>query len=205
MVRTPREILEEEQYQQVLSELQLVEITRIGDSEPEPLPANPIAPFDGVRALGMGHIIAGAGAGAGRAMALHGADVLNLWRPHELEHDVTYNTTGVGVRSATVDPYTKEGLALIHRRQSEADVFYAYRRPGFLDRGGLTEEEAVERRPGLIHATVSLNGRTGPWKDYLGFDQTAGALTGLLHLEGDGTSRPCRASPSSTTTSSRGS
>ncbi|MFJ6841603.1 CoA transferase [Streptomyces griseoluteus] len=184
MVRTPREILDEEQYRQVLSTLPLVEITRIGDSAPEPLPAGPVAPLDGVRALGMGHIIAGAG--AGRAMALHGADVLNLWRPTELEHDVTYNSTGVGVRSATVSPYTEEGLALVHRLQSGADVFYANRRPGFLDRIGLSEEEAIARRPGLIHATVSLNGRTGPWKDYLGFDQTAGALTGLLHLEGDG-------------------
>ncbi len=184
MVRTPQEILEEEQYKQVLSKLPLVEITRIGDSDPEQLPANPVAPFDGVKALGMGHIIAGAG--AGRAMALHGADVLNLWRPYELEHDVTYNTTSVGVRSATVSPYTKEGLALIHKLQSEADVFYANRRPGFLNRIGLSEEEAIARRPGLIHATVSLNGKTGPWKDYLGFDQTAGALTGLLHLEGDG-------------------
>ncbi|MEV8047527.1 hypothetical protein AB0P02_27360 [Streptomyces griseoluteus] len=38
----------------------------------------------------------------------------------------------------------------------------------------------------MVHATVSLNGLTGPWKDYLGFDRTAGALTGPLHLEGDG-------------------
>ncbi|MFH9942203.1 CoA transferase [Streptomyces murinus] len=184
MVRTPAEILEEAQYQQVLSGLPLVEITRIGDSDPEPLPAGPTAPFDGVRALGMGHIIAGAG--AGRALALHGADVLNLWRPYELEHDVTYLTTSVGVRSATVSPYTPEGLARIHELQSGADVFYANRRPGFLDSIGLSEEESIGRRPGLIHATVSLNGRSGPWKNYLGFDQTAGALTGLLHLEGDG-------------------
>ncbi|MEH6373221.1 CoA transferase [Streptomyces sp. KLMMK] len=51
---------------------------------------------------------------------------------------------------------------------------------------GLSEEEAVARRPGLVYATVSLNGRSGPWAGHLGFDQTAGALTGLLHLEGDG-------------------
>ncbi|MEU1658807.1 CoA transferase [Streptomyces griseofuscus] len=31
-----------------------------------------------------------------------------------------------------------------------------------------------------------MNGRSGPWKNCLGFDRTAGALTGLLHLEGDG-------------------
>ncbi|MEU5304276.1 CoA transferase [Streptomyces noursei] len=184
MVRTPSEILAERQYTDVLAGMPLVEITRVGDSAPEPLPEGATAPLDGVRALGMGHIIAGAG--AGRALALHGADVLNLWRPHELEHDVTYLSANVGVRSATVSPYTPEGLARVHALQSGADVFFANRRPGYLESVGLSEEEAIARRPGLVHATVSLNGRSGPWADYLGFDQTAGALTGLLHLEGDG-------------------
>ncbi|MCQ8773134.1 CoA transferase [Streptomyces telluris] len=184
MVRTPSEILAERQYTDHLAHMPLVEITRIGDSAPEPLPEGATAPLDGVRALGMGHIIAGAG--AGRALALHGADVLNLWRPNELEHDVTYRTANVGVRSATVSPYTPEGLARIHELQAGADVFFANRRPGFLEAIGLSEDEAIARRPGLVYATVSLNGRSGPWADYLGFDQTAGALTGLLHLEGDG-------------------
>lgn len=184
MVRTPSEILTERQYTDHLAHMPLVEITRVGDSAPEPLPEGATAPLDGVRALGMGHIIAGAG--AGRALALHGADVLNLWRPNELEHDVTYRTANVGVRSATVSPYTPEGLARIHELQAGADVFFANRRPGFLESIGLSEDEAIARRPGLVYATVSLNGRSGPWADYLGFDQTAGALTGLLHLEGDG-------------------
>lgn len=184
MVRTPVEILTERQFTDQLADMPLVEITRVGDSSPEPLPDGATAPLDGVRALGMGHIIAGAG--AGRALSLHGADVLNIWRPYELEHDVTYWTTGVGVRSATISPYTQEGRDRITALQAGADVFFANRRPGFLDSVGLSEEESVARRPGLVYATVSLNGRGGPWKDYLGFDQTAGALTGLLHLEGDG-------------------
>ncbi|MGW3661245.1 CoA transferase [Streptomyces sp. NPDC005151] len=184
MVRTPSELLTERQYADFLADMPLVEITHVGDSDPEPLPEGATAPLDGVRALGMGHIIAGAG--AGRAMALHGADVLNIWRPYELEHDVTYLTTGVGVRSTTLNPHVEEGLARIHELQAGADVFFANRRPGFLDSIGLSEEEAIARRPGLVYATVSLNGQSGPWKDYLGFDQTAGALTGLLHLEGDG-------------------
>jgi crotonobetainyl-CoA:carnitine CoA-transferase CaiB-like acyl-CoA transferase len=37
-----------------------------------------------------------------------------------------------------------------------------------------------------VHATASLNGRTGPWADRVGFDQTAGSLVGMMHLEGDG-------------------
>jgi crotonobetainyl-CoA:carnitine CoA-transferase CaiB-like acyl-CoA transferase len=35
--------------------------------------------------LGMGHVIAGAG--LGRGLALHGADVLNVWRPSEFEEE----------------------------------------------------------------------------------------------------------------------
>jgi crotonobetainyl-CoA:carnitine CoA-transferase CaiB-like acyl-CoA transferase len=133
-----------------------------------------------VRALGMGHVIAGAG--TGRTLALHGADVLNLWRPTEFEHDTTYTTANVGVRSATVrptDPVVRELLA-------GADVFYANRRPGYLASIGLSAEEAAAVRPGIVHATNSLNGERGPWKDRVGFDQTAGALTGMADLEGGG-------------------
>jgi crotonobetainyl-CoA:carnitine CoA-transferase CaiB-like acyl-CoA transferase len=112
LVRTPSEILAERQYTDVFTDMPLVEITRVGDSAPEPLPAGATAPLDGVRALGMGHVIAGSG--AGRAMALHGADVLNIWRPQEFEHDLMYLTTNVGVRSTTLSPYTEEGRARIH-------------------------------------------------------------------------------------------
>jgi crotonobetainyl-CoA:carnitine CoA-transferase CaiB-like acyl-CoA transferase len=51
--------------------------------------------------LGLGHVIAGAG--LGRAMAYHGADVLNIWRPQDFEMDLTYYTANVGMRSATLD------------------------------------------------------------------------------------------------------
>ncbi|WP_435581411.1 CoA transferase [Amycolatopsis thermoflava] len=183
MLRTPAELMAEPHYREVLADLPLVEITKIGDSAPEPLgPAED--PLAGVRALGMGHVIAGAG--VGRALALHGADVLNVWRPDELEHDVTYITANVGVRSATVSPYESEGAGLLRSLLREADVFYANRRPGYLAKIGFSAEEAAAVRPGIIHATASLNGEQGPWADRVGFDQSAGSLVGMMHLEGDG-------------------
>ncbi|MCI2420770.1 CoA transferase [Saccharopolyspora sp. K220] len=183
VLRTPEEILDEVQYRDFLADLPLIEVTKIGDSVPEPLrPA--AAPLDGVRALGMGHVIAGAG--AGRALALHGADVLNLWRPAELEHDTTYLTANVGVRSSTVDPRRSDGAQLIQRLLAGADVFYANRRPGYLDSIGLAPEQAAATRPGIIHATASFNGRTGPWAQWVGFDQSAGSVVGMMNLEGDG-------------------
>ncbi|MEU6132288.1 CoA transferase [Saccharopolyspora sp. NPDC047091] len=183
MLRSTEELLAEPHYREVLADLPLIEITKIGESEPEPLTGGD-SPLDGIRALGMGHVIAGAG--VGRALALHGADVLNLWRPNELEHDTTYVTANVGMRSSTIDPYRAEGAQRIRDLLTGADVFFANRRPGFLDSIGLSAEQAAEARPGIIHATTTLNGERGPWAGRVGFDQTAGSLTGMMNLEGDG-------------------
>lgn len=163
-----------------IEDLPLIEITKIGDSDPEPLPGGVELPLSGIKALGMGHVIAGAG--AGRALALHGADVLNLWRVNELEHDVTYITANVGVRSATVDPAADREL--VTGLLAGADVFYANRRPGYLAQIGVSPEQAAQVRPGIVHVTASLNGERGPWAGRVGFDQTAGSLVGMMNLEG---------------------
>ncbi|HWC84796.1 MAG TPA: CoA transferase [Pseudonocardiaceae bacterium] len=184
MLRSTEELLAEPQYREVLAELPLIELTKIGESEPIPLPSGATDPLSGVRALGMGHVIAGAG--TGRALALHGADVLNLWRPGEAESDLTYLTANVGVRSAMLDPYSADGRARIGALLADADVFYANRRPGYLDRIGLSEPEAAAARPGIVHASVSLNGSAGPWANRVGFDQSAGSLVGMMTMEGDG-------------------
>ena len=183
MVRSSEEFLRTEQYRQVLAGLPLIEIEKIGDSAPEPLPPGATQPLDGVRALGMGHVIAGAG--IGRALAQHGADALNLWRPTEWENDVVYLTANVGVRSSTVD-FARDAGALEKVRElvRGADVFYANRRPGLVAGLGLSAERAAELRPGIIHTTVSLHGERGPWANRVGFDQTAGCVTGMMTLEG---------------------
>jgi crotonobetainyl-CoA:carnitine CoA-transferase CaiB-like acyl-CoA transferase len=182
MLRGTEELLAESHYRDHLAAMPLVSVTRIGDSEPEPPPAGGTDPLSGVRALGMGHVIAGAG--VGRALALHGADVLNLWRPLELEHPVTYASANVGVRSSLCEPRSGEGAARLRSLLAGADVFYANRRPGYLESIGLSPGEAAGARPGIVYATASLNGLTGPWADRVGFDQTAGSLVGMMHLEG---------------------
>ena len=110
----------------------------------------------------------------------------DLWRPGELEHDNTYATANVGMRSALLDPYSPEGRARIGVLLGDADVFFANRRPGYLDKIGLSAEHAAALRPGLVHASATLNGLTGPSANWVGFDQTAGSLTGMMTMEGDG-------------------
>jgi crotonobetainyl-CoA:carnitine CoA-transferase CaiB-like acyl-CoA transferase len=183
MCRSINEIIKTKQYQQALAAMPPVLVEKIGDSEPEPLTDGAKTPLEGIRALGRAHIIAGAG--AGRALALHGADVLNVWDPNEYEIPMLYVTSSVGMRSTRLNLKTAAGDAKMKELLAGADIFFANRRPGYLVRHGLDAESAAAIRPGIIHATVNLNGETGPWSGRVGFDQTAGALAGLLVSEGE--------------------
>lgn len=160
----------------------LIEIEKVADTPPEPLPEWGTHPLSGIRALGMGHVIAGAG--IGRSLASLGADVLNVWRVMEFEQDTIYATANVGVRSTRLNVRSADGLATLRGLLRDADVFYANRRPGLLTELGVDAEQAFAVRPGLIHVTASCYGETGPWAHRVGFDQVAGTVTGMVAAEG---------------------
>jgi crotonobetainyl-CoA:carnitine CoA-transferase CaiB-like acyl-CoA transferase len=181
MVRTNEEFRKELQYTEVLSKMPLIQLEKIGDSEPMPLAPNGKTPLDGVRALGMGHVIAGAG--IGRDLACYGADVLNIWRPDDTEIEPFFWDVQVGMRSTILDS-SAEDRAKFDRLLKDADVFFANRRPGYLARNGLDAEELSAKKPGLIHATVVLHGDKGPWSNRPGFDETGAAVSGVFALEG---------------------
>jgi hypothetical protein len=180
-VRTFDEFRKELQYTEVLSRMPLISVEKIGESEPIPFKKNGTSPLDGIRALGMGHVIAGAA--IGRDLALHGADVLNIWRPHDSEIEAFAWDAQVGMRSTILD-YSKEDRARFDHLLKDADVFFANKRPGYLERHGLDAEELSAKKPGLIHANVLLHGDKGPWKNRPGFDEIGAAVAGLFAVEG---------------------
>jgi hypothetical protein len=185
MVRTNEEFRREPQYADVLSKMPLITVEKIGESEPIPLKANgDNLPLAGIRALGMGHVIAGAA--LGRDMALYGADVLNIWRPRDSEIESFFWDVQVGMRSTILDD-AKEDREKFNQLLKDADVFFANKRPGFLKKHGLDAESLSAQKPGLIHATVVLHGEKGPWSNRPGFDEIGAAVSGLFAIEGSPT------------------
>ncbi len=181
MVRTNEEFRKQLQYTEVLSRMPLITLEKIGDSEPLPFKPGAKRPLEGIRALGMGHVIAGAG--IGRDLAYYGADVLNVWRPNDTEVEAFAWDVQVGMRSTILDG-SKEDRAKFDRLLKDADVFFSNRRPGYLERYGLTAEELSSKKPGLIHAKVVLHGDRGPWSNRVGFDEVGAAVSGLFSIEG---------------------
>ena len=78
MIRSNDEWMREA-HGQVLATKPVVEIIKIGESNPEPLPAGP-RPLSGIRALDLTRILAGPI--TGRTLAEHGADVLMVTASH---------------------------------------------------------------------------------------------------------------------------
>src|SRR5262245_3025447 len=181
MVRTFEEFRKEPQYTDVLSRMPLITVEKIGESEPIPFKKDGKTPLDGIHALGMAHVIAGAG--MGRDLALHGADVLNIWRSNDTEIEAFAWDVQVGMRSTILDSSREDRAALDHLLK-DADIFFANKRPGWLEANGLDAETLCARKPGLIHARVLLHGDQGPWKNRPGFDEVGAAVAGLFAREG---------------------
>jgi crotonobetainyl-CoA:carnitine CoA-transferase CaiB-like acyl-CoA transferase len=180
-VRSLPEFMAEAQYRDVLAEMPLISIEKIGSSEPIPFASGATMPLNGIRALGMGHVIAGAG--LGRDLASFGADVLNVWRPGDSELEPFYWDAQVGMRSTYLGDDAAD-RATFFALLDDADVFFANRHPGFLEQSGLTAEALCARRKGLVHAQVLLHGASGPWALRPGFDEIGACVSGVFAAEG---------------------
>ena len=87
--------------------------------------------------------------------------------------------------SVTVDFKFAEGRHVLHRLLARADVFVENFRPGTLDRAGLGWEALHAAYPGLVYASISGYGQTGPRRDEAGYDAVMQAEGGLMSVTGD--------------------
>jgi crotonobetainyl-CoA:carnitine CoA-transferase CaiB-like acyl-CoA transferase len=184
-VRTEKEWLATPQGQAVAAQ-PLVDGGHIGDAPPRRRPAGPL-PASGVRVLDLTRVIAGPV--ATRFLGALGADVLRLDPPHRPEPAGTYDTL-LGKRSAVLDARTPDGIARLHELLDRADVLVHGYRPTALDKFGLRAEDLADRHPGLVVASLSAWGTTGPWGDRRGFDSIVQAACGIAMVESPDGERP---------------
>lgn len=164
----------------LLAATPVVDIRRIGDSDPEPWRPGP-KPLSGVRVLAATHAIAGPT--VGRTLAEHGADVLQFNRPDDFEHEWVYLDSNVGSRSTFLDLNLAEQNHAARGLAAGADVFVDNYRGRALARFGFSPEELAALRPGIIVVTIRCYGWDGPWAMRGGFDMLGSAASGLTVLE----------------------
>ncbi|KUJ31067.1 MULTISPECIES: CoA transferase [Streptomyces] len=162
----------------------VVEITKIGDSAPEPLPDGS-EPLAGIRVLDLTRILAGPTTALG--MAEHGADVLMVTAPHLPQVPPFVRDTSHGKRSAYLDFTQPDQAARLRELVADADVFIEGYRPHRMEAHGFGPSDLAAVRPGLVYVTVNCFGSGGPLGARAGWDQVAQAVTGVCDIQGQAT------------------
>jgi crotonobetainyl-CoA:carnitine CoA-transferase CaiB-like acyl-CoA transferase len=133
-----------------------------------------------------------AGPTACRQLADWGADVIQVQMPEHMRGDDTlggqdgsdYQYTHRNKRSITLNLKEPEGIAILKRLISTADVVVENFRPDVKFRLGIDYETLSKEYPGLVYASISGFGQTGPMAQRPGFDQIAQGMSGLMSVTG---------------------
>jgi len=120
-----------------------------------------------------------AGPVAARALAAHGAEVLQVSAPHLPNIEQLVIDTGFGKRATSLDIREPGDSEILKALLAEADVFIQAFRPGALDALGLSPQALAKLRPGIVYASVSAWGHAGPWRHRRGYDSLLQSATGI--------------------------
>src|SRR5256714_3891715 len=156
--------------------LPLMEIMRIGDSAPEPLPTGN-RPLSGIRVVDLTRVLAGPT--CARTLAEHGADVMKITGAHLPSLGYQELDTGHGKLSAELDLRAPGDVDILRGLVRKADVFSQGYRPGTLANRGLSPEELPGIRPGLVYVSLCAFGHAGPWASRRGFDTVVQTVSGM--------------------------
>ena len=109
--------------------------------------------------------------------------------PERSLHWLHFNTSK---RSITLDLAGEEGAALLRRLVRESDVLLETGAPGIMDSRGLGYRDLGSLNPGLIYASITPFGQTGPYRDYKGSDLVGFAMGGYMYVTGWPSTPPTR-------------
>jgi crotonobetainyl-CoA:carnitine CoA-transferase CaiB-like acyl-CoA transferase len=95
-------------------------------------------------------------------------------------------------RSIALDLKAPSDAELLWQLVRRADVLVENFRPGALARAGFGWEALHAANPGLVVASISGFGQTGPWAQHGGFDMMAQGMSGLMAGNGPPDGEPYR-------------
>jgi crotonobetainyl-CoA:carnitine CoA-transferase CaiB-like acyl-CoA transferase len=104
-------------------------------------------------------------------------------------------TTGRNKRSLALDMKSAEGKAVARKLLEGADVVMENFRPGAMERMGFGYEQVKAFNPGIVYASVSGYGASGPDRDTPGQDLLLQARSGLAARTGRADGAPTPAGP----------
>jgi crotonobetainyl-CoA:carnitine CoA-transferase CaiB-like acyl-CoA transferase len=120
-------------------------------------------------------------------------DDARAWAPPYWGHEsATFMSVNRSKRSLAVDLKSREGLAIVERLVTRADVFVQSLRAGAVEELGLGWEQARALNPRLVYCSVTAFGTEGPLRDRPGYDPLMQAMSGIMSVTGHPDQPPAR-------------
>jgi CoA:oxalate CoA-transferase len=119
-------------------------------------------------------------------------DESRLLGPHVNNTSAYFMSVNRGKQSVTLNLKVQEGRALLKEMIKKADVLVENYRPGTMDKWGLGYEDVKSLNPGLIYASVSGFGHSGPYMKLPAYDIVVQGMSGIMSITGQRDGVPTR-------------
>jgi crotonobetainyl-CoA:carnitine CoA-transferase CaiB-like acyl-CoA transferase len=140
---------------------------------------------------------------AARMMAEFGADVIKIEAPVDGDPIRTWRKLYQGTslwwylqsrnkKSISINLKAPEGIDIVKRLASNADVLIENLKPGAMEKLGLGWDVLHALNPRLTMVRISGYGQTGPYKDRPGFGAIGEAMGGIRYTTGEPDGAPAR-------------
>lgn len=164
-----------------------------------------VKPLDDVRVLDLTHVYNGPYATL--MLALMGAEVIkveppqtgervrNIFKIRGTQESYPYLMLNSNKKGITLNLKTEQGRELLKELAKQSDVVVENFAVGVLDKLGLGYDVLKELHPGLIYASSTGFGRSGPYSEYPAYDPIIQAMIGIMSTTGFPDNPPVKAGP----------
>ncbi len=158
-------------------------------------------PLEGVKVLDFTAVMAGPYCTL--MLADMGADVIKIetfpegdgsrrFEPKVNDESYCFAVLNRNKKSVALDMKQAQGREIFMRLAAATDIMVENYRPGVTKKLGIDYEPVKKINPGIIYASISGFGQTGPYSKKGGFDIIAQGLSGIMRMTGEPDGRPAK-------------
>jgi crotonobetainyl-CoA:carnitine CoA-transferase CaiB-like acyl-CoA transferase len=157
-------------------------------------------PLKGVKVIELCHVMAGPtcglfladmGADVVKVEKMDGGDQTRQMLPPAINGEpAAYMMMNRNKRGVVIDLKKEGGRKALKRLLETADIVTENYRADTMPKLGMGYDEIRKVNPGIIYASISGFGRSGPYAELGGFDLVAQGMSGLMSITGEGPGRP---------------
>jgi crotonobetainyl-CoA:carnitine CoA-transferase CaiB-like acyl-CoA transferase len=157
-------------------------------------------PLEGVRVLDLTNVMAGPycamvlgdmGAEVVKVESFEG-DTSRRFEPQINGESYCFAVLNRNKKSIAIDLKAPRGKAIVTQLAAKSDIVMENFRPGVVRKLGLDYDSLKQVNPGLIYASMSGFGQTGPYGKKGGFDIIAQGMSGIMTMTGYPGGRPAK-------------